>query len=89
MNVCIVSPKDILLIPQSKKRMTNKGPEPMECAIVTSSPYNLALEEEKRLKKEKLAKKLNKYKIKNSGKQTSGKNKRDKNKCQTEFGVTT
>lgn len=57
MNVCIVSPKDILLIPQSKKRMTNKGPEPMECAIVTSSPYKLALEEEKKTKKGKVSKK--------------------------------
>nr|CAI5818326.1 unnamed protein product [Callosobruchus analis] len=40
-----VSPQDIMLIPKPKKKLSNKGPKPMTCSVVTSSPYKRALEE--------------------------------------------
>lgn len=42
-----VSPKDIWPIPNQKKKTTRKGPKPVKAAIITSSPYKLALEEAK------------------------------------------
>nr|CAI5855449.1 unnamed protein product [Callosobruchus analis] len=40
-----VSPQDIMLIPKPKKKLSNKGPKPMTCSVVTSSPYKRALKE--------------------------------------------
>ncbi|XP_063243011.1 uncharacterized protein LOC134542569 isoform X1 [Bacillus rossius redtenbacheri] len=66
-----VSPQDILPIPRPKKRMTNKGPKPMKCAVITSSPYKLALEgvEQKRNEKLTTANEAT-TKKKNTGKET-------------------
>lgn len=41
----LVSPQDVLPIPRPKRKLTNKGPKAMTCAVVTSSPYKRALEE--------------------------------------------
>lgn len=57
-NFSNVSPQDILPIPKPKKRVTNKGPKPMTCAVVTSSPYKHALEEAEKNKIERATKKV-------------------------------
>lgn len=39
----VVSPKDIWPIPKPKRKINNKGPKPAKAALITSSPYRIAL----------------------------------------------
>lgn len=38
-----VSPRDIMPVPEPKRKVTNKGPKPSKAALITSSPYKNAL----------------------------------------------
>nr|CAH7716051.1 unnamed protein product [Callosobruchus chinensis] len=73
-----VSPQDIMPIPKPKKKLSNKGPKPMICSIVTSSPYKRALEEAQNKKNEKFRRNKDNEKENNNYDQCSIK---IKNKC--------
>nr|CAI5860983.1 unnamed protein product [Callosobruchus analis] len=74
-----VSPQDIMPIPKPKKKLSNKGPKPMTCSVVTSFPYKCALEEAQNKKK---MKNLGETKI--TRKKTARENRSPKTKALTQ-----